>query len=384
MSSFRRKKGGKKRNFYQKRADAINRKNGGGGSSGGNAYNKRNPSNHASSGKNEFSTTSKQSRKQRLKEKLQRKQIIDAQDSDFGFDRYHNGAAKLGWCLNMVETVIPHPESGEEQSGLDLYFIEEDGSMFKSSVVYYPYFYVYCDEIYGHSMQQFLRQKFDGIMHQIESVGKVDLDEKNHLSGKRKQYLKLIFLNENDMKSACKEIQKKIRINVEKRATKQVYGDSFGQTAQHKKTDLMAEIIDIREFDVRYITRVCIDLDIRVGKWFEVEAITELNGCCALRSKPEMDYRPEIKVFAFDIETEKAPLKFPNADHDRIMMISYMIDNDGYLIVNREIVSQDIDDFEYTPKPEYPGVFTIFNEENEEQLLRRFFEHIRDERPHCY
>lgn len=47
------------------------------------------------------------------------------------------------------------------------------------------------------------------------------------------------------------------------------------------------------------------------------------------------------------------------------MMISYMIDGVGYLITNREIVSEDIEDFEYTPKDEYPGDFTIFNEPDE-------------------
>lgn len=36
-------------------------------------------------------------------------------------------------------------------------------------------------------------------------------------------------------------------------------------------------------------------------------------------------------------------------------MISYMIDKRGFLIVNREIVSEDIADFEYTPKPEFEG-----------------------------
>ena len=56
----------------------------------------------------------------------------------------------------------------------------------------------------------------------------------------------------------------------------------------------------------------------------------------------------------------------------------------GYLIVNREIVADDIEDFEYTPKAEYEGLFTIFNEENERGLLERFFEHIRDTRPHIY
>lgn len=44
------------------------------------------------------------------------------------------------------------------------------------------------------------------------------------------------------------------------------------------------------------------------------------------------------------------------------MMISYMVDGDGFLIVNREIVAEDIEDFEYTPKPDYPGPFTVFNE----------------------
>lgn len=64
------------------------------------------------------------------------------------------------------------------------------------------------------------------------------------------------------------------------------------------------------------------------------------------------------------------------------MMISYMIDTRGYLIINREIISQDIDDFEYTPKKEYPGHFHVFNEPNELELLKRFFSHIIDVKPH--
>ena len=39
----------------------------------------------------------------------------------------------------------------------------------------------------------------------------------------------------------------------------------------------------------------------------------------------------------------------------QVFMISYMVDRQGFLIVNREVVSEDIDDFEYTPKPEFPG-----------------------------
>lgn len=84
---------------------------------------------------------------------------------------------------------------------------------------------------------------------------------------------------------------------------------------------------------------------------------------------------------AFDIETTKPPLKFPDAATDQIMMISYMIDGQGFLITNREVVSEDIDDFDYTPKPEYPGPFMIFNEPDEKAVLERFFLHIKEARP---
>lgn len=35
------------------------------------------------------------------------------------------------------------------------------------------------------------------------------------------------------------------------------------------------------------------------------------------------------------------------------------------MICNREIVSQDVEDFEYTPRPEFEGPFTVFNEPDE-------------------
>ena len=86
-------------------------------------------------------------------------------------------------------------------------------------------------------------------------------------------------------------------------------------------------------------------------------------------------------VLAYDIETTKLPLKFPDAVIDQVMMISYMIDGQGFLITNREIVSEDISDFDYTPKPEYDGPFLIFNEPDEKAVLERFFLHIKEARP---
>ncbi len=52
------------------------------------------------------------------------------------------------------------------------------------------------------------------------------------------------------------------------------------------------------------------------------------------------------------------------------MLISYMIDNDGYLITNLSIISEEIEDFQCSPKPEFEGNFHIFNKKDEESLLK--------------
>lgn len=118
--------------------------------------------------------------------------------------------------------------------------------------------------------------------------------------------------------------------------------------------------------------------DIRIGKWYTVEA---KHGVTKLTCVEERIQRADPVVLAYDIETTKLPLKFPDAVIDQVMMISYMIDGQGFLITNREIVSEDIADFEYTPKPEYDGPFLVFNEPDEKAVIERFFLHIKEARP---
>ncbi len=50
-------------------------------------------------------------------------------------------------------------------------------------------------------------------------------------------------------------------------------------------------------------------------------------------------------------------------------------------MLSRSVVSEDVANFEYTPKPQYPGPFTVFNEPDEASLLRQFFSHFRQMRP---
>lgn len=147
-------------------------------------------------------------------------------------------------------------------------------------------------------------------------------------------------------------------------------------------SDFLDRIIELREYDVKYHNRVCIDRELRVAQWYELEMedkiITDVKY---LREKLD---KPSLKVLAFDIETTKDPLKFPDSTRDMIMMISYMVDGRGFLICNREIISEDIEDFEYSPSAEYEGKFTVFNEENEVKLLEKFFAHCRELNPFIY
>lgn len=121
--------------------------------------------------------------------------------------------------------------------------------------------------------------------------------------------------------------------------------------------------------------------DLRVGLWYTVRPNKECINDLIIQHRPDLVKRADPVVLAFDIETTKLPLKFPDASFDMVMMISYMVDGQGYLITNRQIVSDDIADFEYTPKPDLEGHFSIFNEADEKATLQRFFKHIRELRP---
>jgi DNA polymerase epsilon subunit 1 len=97
--------------------------------------------------------------------------------------------------------------------------------------------------------------------------------------------------------------------------------------------DAIEHIIDAREWDVPYHIRVAIDKgmslhletnkDIRIGKWYTVKA---KSGQVSMEAIEDRLKRADPVVLAFDIETSKSPLKFPDATVDSIMMISYMID----------------------------------------------------------
>ncbi|CRG93880.1 DNA polymerase epsilon, catalytic subunit a, putative [Plasmodium gallinaceum] len=153
------------------------------------------------------------------------------------------------------------------------------------------------------------------------------------------------------------------------------------------KEEIMSEIVEIYEYDVKYITRICIDKNIRCGLWYKItrdedELYTELIHFEVLNKK----VLAPLNVLAWDIECYKDELKFPDKEKDEIILISYMYNAQGYLIVNRNVMSKNIREFLYKPNEEYSGAgsFKVFNEKNEYFLLKRFLEHIKLLRIHIF
>ncbi|KAI9016029.1 putative POL2-DNA polymerase epsilon, calytic subunit A [Hyaloraphidium curvatum] len=329
-------------------------------------------------------------------DRLEEIRQIDAMDLKMGFGRYSDGPERLGWLVNMHPTTVTDKDGSNSRAALDLYFLEDSGERFKATVLYEPYILLCCKENTEADIEDYLRRKFDRLIVKMTRIKKEDLDLSNHLLGIQRTVIKLQFANVRDLLSVRKALLPAVIRNKERRKGEEVYGDSlaangtlvYEQNGEASKiasklkgfSDALDNLEDIREYDVPYYVRVAIDLDFRVGLWYSCIA-DPLTDTMRISRRDDILHRAEPVVLAFDIETTKSPLKFPDAEIDCIMMISYMIDGQGYLITNREIVSEDINDFEYTPKPEYEGPFTVFNEESEKAVIMRFFEHISAARP---
>lgn len=89
----------------------------------------------------------------------------DELDEKLGFPKYQEGPPKTGWLVNMVQvlscpyhppprlelnalpplqTLTTDEQNPQGQAGVDYYFIQDDGMMFKSTISYEPYFYLAC------------------------------------------------------------------------------------------------------------------------------------------------------------------------------------------------------------------------------------------------
>ncbi|KAI4894825.1 hypothetical protein NFI96_029846 [Prochilodus magdalenae] len=335
--------------------------------------------------------------------RLERSHFTDGMDARFGFERMKEPGEKTGWLINMHPTEILDDDK-RMISAVDYYFIQEDGNRFKVALPYKPYFYIATRKNCEREVVSFLSKKFQGKVAKLEIVPKEDLDLPNHLVGLKRSYIKLSFNTVDDLIKVKREISPAVKKNREREKSNDAYTSMLSSAlvggsvmtadedgTSKKISDQLDNIVDMREYDVPYHVRLSIDLKIHVAHWYNVRYRGSAYPPEIVR-RDDLVERPDPVVLAFDIETTKLPLKFPDAETDQIMMISYMIDGQGFLITNREIVSEDIEDFEFTPKPEYEGPFTVFNEPDEASqkitsgaaLIQRWFEHVHETKPNIF
>uniref|UniRef100_A0A452YAV3 DNA polymerase epsilon catalytic subunit n=3 Tax=Aegilops tauschii subsp. strangulata TaxID=200361 RepID=A0A452YAV3_AEGTS len=298
-----------------------------------------------------------------------------------GFAPYTQGDRRLGWLLTFSPSSWEDEDTGKIYSCVDLYFVSQDGSTFKVKYKFPPYFYAATKEKTELEVEAYLRRRYEGEIADIEIIEKEDLDLKNHLSGLKRKYLKIQFDTVQQLMRVRSDLMHVVEKNEEERDAVDAFESIYGVKRVERPQDYINCIIDLREYDVPYHVRFAIDNDVRSGQWYNVGVS---GSDVLLQRREDLLQRAEVHVCAFDIETTKLPLKFPDAEYDSVMMISYMIDGQGYLIINRECVGEDIEDLEYTPKPEFEGHFRVKNVADEVGLLKAWFSHMQEVKPGIY
>lgn len=137
-------------------------------------------------------------------------------------------------------------------------------------------------------------------------MDKLDLDELNHLSGIQRKFIKLSFPTIQKMNKVRGLIQQKL--NEKQRKFKH-------NVREDQYLENKFEVIeDMFEHDLPYSARVCIDCDIRVSFWYHL--LVRKNFVVKMERDDQRVEKPQFTVLAFDIETTKEPLKFPDPDID--------------------------------------------------------------------
>ncbi len=91
-----------------------------------------------------------------------------------------------------------------------------------------------------------------------------------------------------------------------------------------------------READVQFHHRCAIDAGIRVGKWYH---FTIRRGRILDVEESERKEVPELRVLCYDIEVDMEPTRDPNPDKDPISLIAVYTDDENYVLINKEAVT---------------------------------------------
>ncbi len=133
-------------------------------------------------------------------------------DSGWGYDHLQEGEEQVGYLVNMLASTVAGDDR-IERSGIDLYFLKQDGGTFKATVLHEPYFYVACKREWARVVASLLQRKFEGVLSGVDSVEMEDLDLSNHLSGIKALYLRLRFRSVGELMDVRREVRSAVERN---------------------------------------------------------------------------------------------------------------------------------------------------------------------------
>ncbi|KAH9411444.1 DNA polymerase family B exonuclease [Ordospora pajunii] len=290
----------------------------------------------------------------------------DALEEQYGFKPYYCDVRREGWLLNYGVVC-----GDDGRMGARLYLIDDQGVEFLAEMRYFPSFLVKAADY--EAVEEYLRRRYGGEVHMARVVCRVDFKEYNHLNKAPAEYLEVQARTETGFNTMVKELKRIAARNKVRSSGSEGFDFDVRRVMSAEEA-----IVSVCEYDIPAEVRVANELGIRCGKWY----VIWYDGERYVIEKSERIVFPDLRILAFDIETSKKPLKFPSADCDSVMMISVKTESNGYLIVNRRLVSKDIKRFEYSPKDDMQCVFETANEKDEEGVLIAFAEIVQRHRPH--
>jgi DNA polymerase epsilon subunit 1 len=209
------------------------------------------------------------------------------------------------------------------------------------------------------------------MVESLEQVRRADVNIYQGSLADSSIFIKVRFRNETSYINAVSDL--KVLIKKNDMMEDELYRNFAVNNREEKGEN---DIVGIHEYDIPHEIEGSNGL--KCGKWYTIIYTGETH-----RFDPcDMIVPPSLRMLAFDIETTKEPLKFPDPKLNEIMMISILTERGGMLLTNREIVSKDVRGFEYSPKKDIKEYFDVYNEVDEESLLSRFIELVCKMKPH--
>ncbi|KAL0233672.1 hypothetical protein PCE1_002181 [Barthelona sp. PCE] len=304
-----------------------------------------------------------------------------------------------GFLFNLRPCIIREKDK-PMTSAVKLYFMGDEGNVFSVTHMFRPYFLLRVDfeekavqvpqklhDSHILEVKSLLTTLFGEDIYEFDEVMLLDTSLYDHLpkdgcSEPLVPFLKVICNSSSALKRVSRTL---VNHKVDSRPS------IFWQDINHPLPTLSQMMIhtgssnlitlcnlisDVREFDIDYTIQYQTANDVHIGNWYQVEDGDTYDPLLVKMTTPDRLVKPELEIFAYDIECMHQPYKFPNMDVDEIMCISIMMNHYGYLITNLETFSSPVNDFNYMNTD-----FKLINCATEKECIQVFFDLLVKHKP---